>query len=105
MSKIETRTGTQAKAQSHAHPTTRTFLNIGAILFVITAIEFGIVYIEGIRTTIIVTLFLLSALKFWLVAGYFMHLKWESKLLSWVFAVGILLALLITFAQKYVNLA
>lgn len=104
MPKVETRAGVQAKAAAHSHPTVKTFLSVGAILFVITAIEFGIVYIEGIRTTIIAILFLLSAVKFWLVASYFMHLKWEGRILAWVFAVGIVLATLITFAQKFVNL-
>lgn len=105
MPKIETRTGAKAKVATHAHPTAKTFYTIGAILFVITAVEFGIVYIEGIRSTVVAILFVLSAVKFWLVASYFMHLKWDGKLLAWVFAVGIVLATLITFAQKFVNLA
>ncbi len=96
---------TQAEAQAHNHPTAQTFVKIGLILFVITAIEFGIVYIQGIRGIVVTVLAVLSVLKFILVGGYFMHLKFDHKFLTWAFAVGVVLATLITIAQKFVNLA
>lgn len=93
----------QEQPVAHAHPTARTFIKTGLVLFVITAVEFGIVYIEGMRPVIVTALFLLSILKFLLVVGYFMHLKFDNRLLRWVFAVGVLLATGITVAQKIVN--
>jgi cytochrome c oxidase subunit 4 len=105
MPKIQDRTQTQVVTKSESHPTMKTFFAIGGVLFVITAIEFGIISFQGMRPLIVTILFALSAVKFFLVASYFMHLKWDGKLLSWVFAVGVVLALLITLAQKFVNLA
>jgi cytochrome c oxidase subunit 4 len=95
----------QARAAARNQPAARTFLGVGAVLFVITAIEFGIVYLKGMASVILFVLLLLSALKFILVANYFMHLKWDQKLLTWVFAVGVLLALVIVVAQRFVNMA
>ncbi|HYF95010.1 MAG TPA: cytochrome C oxidase subunit IV family protein [Symbiobacteriaceae bacterium] len=105
MAKIQGRTQTQAKVVERSHPSVRTFVSIGAILFVITAAEFGIVYLQGFQTLVVAGLFLFSAVKFFLVVSYFMHLRWDSRLLGWIFAVGAVLALLMTLAQKYVNLA
>lgn len=94
-----------AQPQAHNHPTPQTFVKIGAVLFVITAIEFGIVYLGLPRTLVVTVLTVLSVLKFILVGGYFMHLKFDNKFLGWTFAVGVVLATLITIAQKFVNLA
>lgn len=105
MAKIQDRTQTQAKVVQRSHPTVKTFIGIGAVLFIITALEFGIVYLEGMQPLIIAGLFLFSAVKFFLVVSYFMHLKWDSRLLAGVFAVGTVLALLITLALRFVNLA
>lgn len=105
MAKIQDRTQTQAKVVAHSHPTAKTFVGVGAVLFAITGVEFGIVYLEGFGSIVVAVLFVLSAVKFFLVARYFMHLKWDGKLLGWAFAVGLLLATLITLAQKFVNMA
>ena len=97
--------GNNQHAQAHDHPTPSTFVKIGAILFAITAVEFGIVYLEGMKGIIWAVLGILSVVKFILVVGYFMHLKFEHRFLSWVFAVGAVLAALILVALKFVNLA
>lgn len=104
--KPEVRTGAQAQAAAHAHPTTKTFLVIGAILAVITAVEFGILYVTSLGRTLMITiLVLLSVVKFGLVAAYFMHLKFDARILTVVFTVGVVLATLITIAVKFINLA
>lgn len=105
MAKIQDRTATQAKVVERSNPTAKTFVGIGLVLFVLTAAEFGIVYLEGFQPLVLAGLALFSVLKFILVVGYFMHLRWDSKLLTWVFAVGMVLAVIIAIAQKYVNLA
>lgn len=99
--------GTDAKAhaKAHAHPTAKTFVIIGLVLAVITAVEYVTYFIHGWGTLMIIALAVLSVVKFWLVAAYFMHLKFEGKLLAAVFAVGVVLATLMTVALKYVNLA
>ncbi|MEW8979242.1 MAG: cytochrome C oxidase subunit IV family protein [Symbiobacterium sp.] len=99
--------GQQAKVTPlrRNHPTARTFVAVGAVLAVITAAEFLILYVQGMSTLVVTVLALLSFAKFALVAGYFMHLRFDARLLTAVFAVGITLALLITVALKFINLA
>lgn len=94
----------QAQVKAHAHPTTKTFVQIGVILAVITAIEFGIIYLKGFSGLVITALVLLSVVKFALVALYFMHLRFDARILTGIFAVGVTLATLITIAVKFINL-
>jgi hypothetical protein len=61
--------------------------------------------VQGMGTTMVIVLAVLSLVKFWLVAAYFMHLRFDPRLLAAVFAVGVVLASLITIALKFVNLA
>lgn len=89
----------------HQHPTFGTFVKIGAVLFVITLLEWAGLFIEGIPFIVKAALIGLSVAKFILVGGYFMHLKWEKKLLAWAFGFGFVLALLMAIAQKFVNMA
>lgn len=89
----------------HQHPTFGTFVKIGAVLFVITILEWAGLFIEGIPFIVKAALIGLSVAKFILVGGYFMHLKWEKKLLAWAFGFGFVLATLIAIAVKYVNMA
>lgn len=103
--KVETNTRTQAQPAAHSHPTMGTFVKVGGVLGVITLIEFLIVLPHGLGMPVVITLFALSIVKFFLVARYFMHLRWDNKILSWVFAFGLVLAVLITIAQQYVNRA
>lgn|SRR5690606_36242894 len=72
----------------HAHPVhgTRTYWIIGAILFVVTALEIMAYYLEDTLGTAAVPIILvLSAAKFALVVMFFMHLKYDSKVFSGIF--------------------
>lgn len=101
MSNLSTHNQPQVQV-AHDHPTMKTFVNIGIVLAVITAIEFGIIYLEGMKGVVIGVLAVLSLVKFYLVVNYFMHLKFDKKVLSWVFAFGVVLAVLITTALRFV---
>ncbi len=103
--KPEIGTGAQAQIKGHAHPTAKTFVSIGLVLAVITAAEFGTYYVAGWGTLMYITLAVLSVVKFWLVGSYFMHLRYEQRILAGIFAVGVVLATLMAVALKYVNLA
>lgn len=103
--KPQVRGKAQAQVKAHAHPTTKTFVQIGVILAIITAIEFGIIYLKGFSTLVIIALAALSVVKFALVALYFMHLRFDARILTGIFAVGVVLATLITIAVKFINLA
>ena len=68
------------------------------ILSVGTAIEVGIFYLTWLGYWIIPVLFVLSAGKFALVAMYYMHLKFDHKLFSYMFVGGFVLATSVIFA-------
>jgi caa(3)-type oxidase subunit IV len=81
-------------APSHresAHPTPATYVTIAIILAVITLVEVAAVFVEALGAVLIPILLVLSATKFAIVAMYFMHLKFDSKLFSGLFVGGILL--------------
>ena len=80
-------------ADAHSgHPTAKQYFIIAMILSTITAIEVGVFYLEWLGHTIIPILFVLSAGKFALVAMYYMHLKFENKLFTYMFVGGFILA-------------
>ncbi len=94
-----------ARQQEQHHPTPGTYAKIGLLLFVLTALEVGLY--EGtygsnagglgasLEPFFVPLLLLLSAVKFALVAMYYMHLKNDSKLFSGVFVFPIIIAAVI----------
>ena len=57
------------------------------ILTVITAIEVAVFYVPALKPMLVPILLVLSAVKFALVAMFYMHLKFDHKLFSWLFVV------------------
>jgi len=78
-------------AGKQAHPGPVEYIKIGSILAVITAVEVGIYYVEAIEDALVPILIALSALKFSLVVMWFMHLKFDSRVFSWLLAGGLAL--------------
>ena len=83
---------TSPEAVHTGHPTAGMYFKIAIILCVITAIEVGIFYIEDLGHWMIPILTILSLGKFALVAMYYMHLKFDNKLFTILFIVGLALA-------------
>lgn len=82
----------------HAHPVhgTRTYWIVGAILFVVTALEIAAYYVEDTLGSAAAPIILvLSAMKFWLVVWFFMHLKYDSRVFSGIFVFPMALATLV----------
>jgi cytochrome c oxidase subunit 4 len=90
-------------AHAHAHPTAKKYVGIAIILTIITVVEVAIFYIPSMKPMLPPILLVLSALKFAIVAMFYMHLKFDHRLYSWVFVVpmcfaaAIILALLALF--------
>jgi hypothetical protein len=84
-----------AHAVEHAHPTSHTYIVIALILTVITAIEVAVYYIPPLLPYIFPILIVLSAVKFIMVVGWFMHLKFDHPSFTWYFGGGLALALAI----------
>jgi cytochrome c oxidase subunit IV len=96
---------TSAPHGEHAHPTAGLYAKIGLVLFVLTALEVGLYEItygghagpsaRAIMPFFVPLLLLLSAVKFALVAMFYMHLKQDSKLFSGVFVFPLIIAAVI----------
>ena len=71
----------------HPHPKAREYVVIAVILTVITIIEVAIFYIPALRASPVFApvLLVLSAAKFALVAMFYMHLKFDGRLLKTLF--------------------
>ena len=77
------------------HPTPAQYWKIAALLAVLTAIEVALFYIDdalGLDIFNTVALLGLSTLKFVIVVGWFMHLRFEKSMLTRFFTAGFVLA-------------
>ena len=82
----------------HAHPTAKKYLGIAIILTFITVIEVAVFYIPSMHHLLPPVLLTLSALKFALVAMFYMHLKTDGRLLSTVFVFSLVIAAVVITA-------
>ncbi len=76
------------------HPSPKRYVQIAIVLGILTAIEIALYYTEdivGVFTDPI--LIILAVGKFIIVVGWFMHLRFESKMVNRFFAGGMILAL------------
>jgi cytochrome c oxidase subunit 4 len=80
------------------HASRSTYWMIALILGIITVLEVAIFYVPALRAVIVPALLTLSAAKFTLVAMFFMHLKYDSPVLTMVFSGALLVAAVIIVA-------
>lgn len=93
------------------HASAGKYVQIAVILFVLTALEvllyevcFGELShsMQGLSTRLgpwfVELLLFLSALKFWFVAMFYMHLKFDFKILSWLFGFSLVIATVVILA-------
>ncbi len=88
------------------HPNDRSYVGIAVFLGVMTLIEVSTYWPFGDffgqhHTLLIIVLSVLMIIKFATVAGYFMHLKFDSKAYRGLFTFGIVLALAVFFAVMF----
>jgi cytochrome c oxidase subunit 4 len=77
---------------AHQHSSTRTYLQVAAILCVVTALEFTVIYIRQLTPVLAPLLIVMSVGKFALVVMYFMHLRYDPKPVTFLFVAPLLLA-------------
>jgi cytochrome c oxidase subunit 4 len=76
-----------------AHASDATYWKIAVILTVITAFEVWTYYATFLRPILVPTILTLGAAKFAIVAAYYMHLKYDSRIFSGFFVFGMLVAI------------
>jgi len=86
-----------AETTTHdSYPSTKEYVKIAVLLAVLTALEVSLFYVDkavdmgGWDGPLLVAL---SAIKFILVVGWFMHLRFENSLLARFFSGGFLAAM------------
>ena len=77
---------------AHAHPTPRDYWLVALILAVITGAEVAVTYIDALDSVVAPLLIAMSAAKFTIVVGYFMHLKYEQRIYRNLFLIGLIAA-------------
>jgi cytochrome c oxidase subunit 4 len=81
------------------HATVKTYVNVAIALAIITGVEVATLYIPGIpNPVLVISLLLMSAVKFYLVVGFFMHLKYDHQIMRALFVGPLLIAVAIILA-------
>ena len=79
-------------AGEHAHPNALRYVQIATVLAVLTALEVGVYYSRELRPILVPVLLSLSAVKFALVVLFYMHLRFDSRVFSALFTLGLMIA-------------
>lgn len=99
-------------SEAHAHPSVATYGKIALALTIITIFEVSAYYIPAWETSSIYvpSMLSMSAVKFFLVVAYYMHLKYDHKLFRALFtgpfmvASLTLIGLLFLFSKLVIRL-
>jgi cytochrome c oxidase subunit 4 len=70
----------------------RQYVYVALVLAALTVVEVSTYYVD-FGPLFIPTLLVLMVVKFFIVVSYFMHLKFDSSIFSWMFYGGLFLAL------------
>lgn len=79
----------------HAHPSAWTYVIVAVVLSILTLAEIGVFFLNLPRAILAVSLAVLATGKFAFVVMYYMHLKFDSKLFTSMFMLGLLMAIAI----------
>lgn len=84
-----------------AHASTQTYLVVAAVLTLITVVEVGVFYMPAMHPVLAPTLLVLSAAKFTLVAGFYMHLRYDHNVFRAVFVLPLAIAGVVIIALLF----
>lgn len=86
--------------RERSHPQPMEYIKVALVLSVITAVEVAAIYTPARNTPglIVPALLILSALKFSMVVLWYMHLRFDSRLFSYLFFGGLGLTGAVLFA-------
>lgn len=89
--------GSAKEIGEHHHPGNGEYVRIALILGVLTALEVALFYLEEggvlVKGFTVPALIVLSSIKFAIVALFFMHLKFDSPVFSFMFGGGVVMAI------------
>ena len=79
------------------HPGPKAYVGVAIVLAIITALEVAIYYIPSLASFLVAFLLVFSAIKFFLVIMWFMHLRFDSRIFRRLFLTGLVLAMIVFF--------
>ncbi|CAN5677386.1 MAG: cytochrome C oxidase subunit IV family protein [Iamia sp.] len=79
-------------ADHHEHASDFLYIKIAIFLAVLTGMEVAYPYIVEDGPGLMWPLLVMMAIKFFVIGSYFMHLKFDSKVLTRLFYTGLILA-------------
>lgn len=88
----------------HSHPSRDVYLRVAAALVILTVLEVGVFYVPAFHPVLVPVLLVLSAAKFTLVVMFYMHLKADSRIFTFLFGAPLLLAVLVLVALLFLLL-
>ena len=77
---------------AHAHPQAPTYLVIAVVLVVLTVMELVVFYVPSLQPVLVPILVFLAIIKFILVGGFYMHLKFDQRIFLVFFVFPLILA-------------
>lgn len=80
------------------HPTLADYVRVAGALAVVTSLEVAIYYLEPLRGVLVELFLALSSIKFMLVVMWYMHLRFDSPIFSFLFAFGVAVAIAVFIA-------
>jgi cytochrome c oxidase subunit 4 len=103
MTHTEAETGpmsTDNPIEAGHHPTEGQYVLIAGILAVLTGVEVALSYLKvgGSQGITNGALLVLAAIKFAMVAAFFMHLRFDKPIVRRLFVMGLVLAILVYLA-------
>src|SRR5580698_10406160 len=87
--------GHEHAAHESEHPGWQVYSLVAVVLIILTAMEIGVLYAPFLQAWLVPMLIILAVLKFILVAGFYMHLKYDGPVFTTLFAFPLLLACMI----------
>jgi cytochrome c oxidase subunit 4 len=91
-------TATESHEDTHEHGMSDAgYIKIALILAAITALEVSTYYVD-FGPLFLPSLIIMMVVKFFMVVSYFMHLKFDNKLFSLMFYIGLGLAIFVYVA-------
>lgn len=88
------------EVEEQTHPGPRSYITIATILTILTAIEVALYYLEEElgRGLMVTSLLVLMVVKFAIVVGWYMHLKFDHPYFRYIFVGGLAIAVSIVVA-------
>lgn len=90
--------GSGAGGHGEEHVSDRTYLAVAGILAVLTALEVMVFYVPALEPVLVPILVVMMVGKFVLVAMFFMHLKYDSPVLTGIFTGALTVSVIIVLA-------